>query len=231
MMMKYLVTAAVAAVVMTVDAASHSGLSYSTSATIKSGTWTSRFAKAQLYAKKHGLPLVVVWANNGCSHCDSFCSSVGRSSSFASWQKTSKCVFVLGVGTSKTDSANAKAFARDPSGTFPYCAVYLDPVGSVSPVVPKKTFTGNGMTASAFKSKILTILKNYVLITQKATSGGSVNHVYWQKKGKKVTLKATPKSKYKFVGWYKSGKKVSTKASCTITVKSKATYTAKFKKK
>lgn len=226
-----LITAGLVVVGLTAGASSHSGLSYSTSASVKSGTWTSRFAKAQSHAKKYGLPLVVVWANNGCGNCNRFCSSVGSSSSFASWRKSSKCMFVLGIGTSKSDGANAKAFARDPSGAFPYCAVYLDPVGSVSPVLPKKTFTGAGMSAAKFKSKILTILKNYVFITQKATTGGSVNHVYWQKKGKKVTLKATPKSKYKFVGWYKDDKRVSTKASYTITVKSKATYTAKFKKK
>lgn len=226
-----LITAGLVAVGLTAGASSHSGLSYSTSTSVKSGTWTSRFAKAQSHTKKYGLPLVVVWVNPGCHNCDRFCSSVGKSSSFESWRKTSKCDFVLGIGTSKSDAANAKAFARDPSGTFPYCAVYLDPIGTASPIVKKKTFTGSGMSASAFKSKILGILKNYVLITQKATTGGSVNHVYWQKKGTKVTLKATPKSKYKFVGWYKDDKRVSTKASYTITVKSKATYTAKFKKK
>ena len=231
MMVKSLVTAAVAAVVMTVDAASHSGLAYSKSASVKTGKWTSQFTRAKEHATKYGFPLVVVWVNPGCGNCNSFCSSVGGSSSFASWKKSSKCMFVLGIGTSKTDAADAKAFAKDPSGYFPYCAVYLDPVGTASPILSKKTFTGMGMDASTFKSKILNILKNYVRITEKSTTGGSTNHVYWQKKGTKVTLKATPKSKYKFVGWYKSGKKVSTKASYTITVKSKVTYTAKFKKK
>ena len=231
MKVKSLVTAVVVTAALTVGAASHSGLSYSTSTSVKSGTWTSRFAKAQSHAKKYGLPLVVVWVNPGCGNCDRFCSSVGKSSSFESWRKTSKCVFALGVGMSKSDAANAKAFARDPSGYFPYCAVYLDPVGSVSPTVPKKTFTGKTMSAAKFKSKILSVLKNYVYIGVKATTGGKVNHVYWQKKGKKVTLKATAKSKYKFVGWYKDDKRVSKKASYTITVKTKTTYTAKFKKK
>ena len=231
MKVKSLITAVFAVAGLTVGAASHSGLAYSKSASVKTGKWTSQFAKAQAHAKKYGFPLVVVWVNPGCGNCNSFCSSVGSSASFASWKKSSKCMFVLGIGTSKSDAANAKAFARDPSGYFPYCAVYLDPVGTASPVRSKKTFTGKNMSASTFKSKILSILKDYVLITQKAGTGGTVNHVYWQKKGKKVTLKAAPKSKYKFVGWYKSGKKVSTKASYTITVKSKATYTAKFKKK
>lgn len=230
MMVKSLITAVAAAATLAVGAATHSGITYSKTA-VKSGAWTSQFAKSEAHAKKYGLPLVVVWVNPGCGNCNRFCSSVGSSSSFKSWMKSSKCMFVLAIGTSKTDAAKAKAFARDSSGFFPYCAVYLDPIGSASPVRSKKTFTGKGMSASTFKSKILKILKDYVLITEKTTTGGSVNQVYWQKKGKKVTLKATPKSKYKFVGWYKDGKKVSTKASYAITVKSKATYTAKFKKK
>lgn len=230
MKVKSLITAALVAAGLTGAAASHSGLAYSKTE-VRSGIWTSQFAKAKAHAKKYGLPLVVVWVNPGCGNCDRFCSSVGNSLSFASWLKTSKCDFVLGIGTSKQDAANAKAYARDPSGYFPYCAVYLDPIGTASPVRSKKTFSGKGMSASKFKSKIQSLLTNYVLITQKATTGGSVNHVYWQKKGKKVTLKATPKSKYKFVGWYTGGKKVSTKTSYAITVKSAATYTAKFKKK
>lgn len=231
MKVKSLITAALVATGLVTGAATHSGLPYSKSSSVRSGLWTSRFAKAKTHSKKHGLPLVVVWVNPGCVNCNRFCSSVGNSVSFANWRKTSKCDFVLGIGTSTSDAANAKAFARDKSGYFPYCAVYLDPVGTASPVRAKKTFTGKGISASKFKSKIQSILKDYVLITQKATAGGSVNHVYWQKKGKKDALKAKPKSKYKFVGWYKSGKKVSTKASYTITVKSEATYTAKFKKK
>ena len=230
MMVKALVTVALALGWLSVNAASHSGLSYSKTA-VGSGTWTSQFSKAQAHAKKHGLPLVVVWANPGCGNCNRFCSSVGSSSSFASWRKSSKCMFVLGVGTSSSTGAKVKSYARDPSGYFPYCAVYLNPVGSASPVLSKKTFTGKGMSASTFKSKILKILKDYVLIRQTATTGGSVNHVYWQKKGKKVTLKATPETGYAFVGWYKDDKRVSTKASYKITVKSAATYTAKFKKK
>ena len=230
MKVKSLITAVLVAAGLTGAAGSHSGLAYSKTE-VRSGVWTSQFAKAKTHAKKYGLPLVVVWVNPGCGTCNRFCSAVGSSSSFKSWMKTSKCDFVLGIGTSKTDAAKAKAFARDSSGLFPYCAVYLDPIGTASPVRSKKTFSGKGMSASTFKSKIQSILKDYVLITQKATTGGRVNHVYWQKKGKKVTLKATPKSKYKFVGWYKDGKKVSTKASYAITVKSKATYTAKFKKK
>lgn len=231
MKVKFLTTTVLLAAGLVAGAASHSGLSYSTSTSVKSGVWTKRFAKAKAHATKNGLPLVVLWVNPGCPSCNRLCSSIGSSSSFTSWRKSSKCVFVLGVGTTTSDGANAKAYARDPSGYFPYCAVYLDPRGTASPVRSKKTFTGKGMGASSFKSKVLSILKDYVLITQKAGTGGSVNHVYWQKKGKKVTLKATPKSKYKFVGWYKSGKKVSSKASYSITVKSKATYTAKFKKK
>lgn len=230
MKVRSLLVAILAMQTLVTGAASHSGLTYSKTA-VKSGVWTKQFAKAKAHAVKNGFPLVAVWVNPGCGNCNSFCSSVGSSSAFAAWQKSSKCMFVLGIGTSTTAGSQVKSYTRDSSGFFPYCAVYLDPIGTASPVVQKKTFTGKGMSASSFKSKILKILKNYVLITLKTSTGGSVTPVYWQKKGAKVTLKATPKSAYKFVGWYKSGKRVSTNASYKITVKSAVTYTAKFKKK
>lgn len=230
MKVKSLMVAVAVGLVFSVEAGSHSGLSY-TKTSYSTGRWTTQFTKARSHALKYGLPLVVVWANPGCGNCDRFCSAVGSSSSFKSWQKGSKCEFVLGVGTSTATGRKVKSYAQDPSGYFPYCAVYLDPVGSASPTVRKQTFTGKGMTAASFKKKILKILKNYVLVTVNPTTGGTVDRLFWQKIGAKVTLKATPKPKYKFVGWYRSGKRVSTKASQPITVKAKVTYTAKFKKK
>lgn len=226
---KILAAAVVAISVAGAPAAVYEGLTYSTTA-VKTGVWSSQFTKCKEYADSKGVPLVVVWVNPGCGYCARLCRSLGSSSTFAKWVKSSGFIFVLGVGTNNSSGQSVYRFAHDASGLFPFCAVYLNPIGSVSPI-RKKTFNGRNLSADDFRAKIKSILKNYVKITLKATTGGTVKQMRYQKVGKKITLKATPKKKYKFFGWYLNGKKVSTKASYKINVKKAATYTAKFKKK
>lgn len=208
----------------------HDGLAYSTSKTLKTGVWNSHFVNLKAYAEKKGVPLIVLWANPGCRHCKELCQSISSSSAFTTWRKSSGYVFALGIGTSSADGSAAKAFAYDSSRQFPYCAVYLDPIGSASPVL-KQTFTGNGMTASGFMSKVKKILKEYVLITVRTYGDGKASNVYYQKIGKTVTLKATPNAGSKFDGWYVNGKRVSTQATYKVKVSKVISYTAKFKKK
>ena len=208
----------------------HEGLAYSTAKTAKAGVWNSHFTTFKAYAQKKGVPFVVLWVNPGCGYCSKLCRNIAASSAFTAWRKSSGYVFSLGIGERSADAAAAKAFARDSSKRYPYCAVYVNPIGTVSPAM-KKTFTGRNMTAKKFMSKVKTLLKNYVKITLKAQTGGSVKQIGYHKIGKTVTLKATPSSAYKFAGWYKGSTRVSTKSVYKLKVRSAGTYTAKFKKK
>ena len=232
-----LVLAACAAFCLAADAKTkrHEGLAYSTSA-VRTGVWSAQFTKCRKYAEKRGLPLVVMWVNPGCGHCRALCNSIASSSLFEKWRKSCGYVFVLGIGKTNVSGKNAYEFARtDKSGTpvlgtFPLCAVYLNPRGSASPSV-KKVFTGSGLTAEDFRSKAKAALKNYAKIWLKAGKGGTVVQVRWQKKGKTITIKAKSSRGYRFLGWYdKKGRRFSRKASCRIKVRKNVTYTAKFKK-
>ena len=216
----------------------HEGIRYSTTA-VKAGVWSSQFSKCKKLAAKKGVPLVVLWVNPGCGYCRALCSSISASSSFAKWQKSCGYVFVLGIGTKSSSGKRAKEFTKSDGKTtlssFPFCAVYLDPLGKVSPVL-KSVFAGrsagSGMTASVFRKKILSARKKYARIKLRATKGGVVRQIRWQKIGKRVKLTAISNRGYRFLGWYdKKGKRVSTSASkFKLKITKSTTYTAKFKK-
>ena len=215
----------------------YEGLKYSTTA-VKPGVWSTQFTKCKRYADKAGVPLVVLWVNPGCGYCRALTSSISASASFSKWQKACGYVFVLGIGTKSGSGKNAKAFAKSDGkatlSSFPYCAVYLNPLGSASPTM-KKVFAGrsagSGMTASAFRRNVLSARRKYAKIRLKASKGGEVRQVKWQKIGKKVVLRAISGRGYRFMGWYdKKGKRESTRASYKLKVKKSTTYTAKFKK-
>ena len=114
--------------------------------------------------------------------------------------------------------------------SYPFCAVYLNPLGSTSPSI-KGVFTGNGLSATGFRRKVRSVLKNYAKITLKPTKGGEVKPVKWQRIGKKITLRAISGRGYRFVGWFdKKGKRVSSRAKYRIKVKKSVVYKATFKK-
>ena len=214
----------------------HEGLKYSTTA-VKGGVWSSQFTKCKRYAEKQGIPFVVLWVNPGCGHCRALCNELAASS-FAEWQKTCRYVFVLGIGTKSKSGDRAKAFAKTDGktklSTFPFCAVYLNPLKingkRVSPTI-KQVFTGSGLTADTFRKKIKSVRKKYVKINVKASKGGKVNQVCWQKIGKTVTLKAAANRGWCFVGWYDAnGKRVSKKTAFKVKVRKPTTYRAKFKR-
>ena len=215
----------------------YEGLKYSTTA-VKGGVWSTQFAKCKQYAQKHGIPFVVMWVNPGCGHCRALCNSLASSSKFAKWQKACGYVFVLGIGTKTKSGARAKAYAKADGKTtlssFPFCAVHLKPLKingkRVSPTM-KRVFTGNGLTANTFRKKIKSARKKYARINVKASKGGVVNKVCWQKLGKTVTLRAVSDRGWCLVGWYDAtGKRVSKKAAFKVKVRKSKKYRAKFKK-
>ena len=75
-------------------------------------------------------------------------------------------------------------------------------------------------------------VRNGARIKLKATKGGVVRQIRWQKIGKRVKLTAISNRGYRFLGWYdKKGKRVSTSASkFKLKITKSTTYTAKFKK-
>ena len=70
-----------------VMAGSFQGLSWSDSATVVVGQWTSKFNTAKNLAESKRVPLVVVWASSGCGWCKQLASSLGSTSSIDSWMK------------------------------------------------------------------------------------------------------------------------------------------------
>ena len=215
------------------NAKTYEQLKYSTTA-VKAGVWSTQFAKCKKLAVEQGVPLVVMWVNPGCVHCRELCHSLADTPSFNDWRKKSGNVFVLGIGTNTSVGKKVKAFAKSDNkvtlSSYPFCAVYLNPLGTNSPSI-KGVFTGNGLSATGFRRKVRSILKKYANITLKSTKGGEVKPVRWQKIGKKVTLRAISGRGYRFVGWFnKNGKRVSTKANYKIKVKKSVVYKATFKK-
>lgn len=142
-------------------------IAYNSKGDVVRGEWTSQFDKARKQAKAEGVPLVVFWANNGCSHCAAveleMCSST-----FKKWMVEQKLYMVFTCGgypgpCGKTDlndaTAAAKAAARDPSGRFPYIGVWWDKDGKG--FKKQGTFTGDGMNANGVKTAIMNRLKGY----------------------------------------------------------------------
>ena len=220
----------------------HEGLKYSTTA-VRTGVWSSQYSKCRGHAEKLGVPLVVMWVNPGCGHCKALCNDIAVSSAFKEWRKSCGYVFVLGIGKKTKSGARANAFAKKDESTtlhdYPFCAVYLNPVGPVSTTV-KKVFTGSGLTAKSFRSKIKYVIRKYARIKLRACDKngkasnkyGKVVQVRWQKIGKKVTLIAKPKSGCKLIGWYNAkGKLVSKKTDYKVKVEKSMKYYARFGKK
>ena len=95
----------------------------------------------------------------------------------------------------------------------------------------KRVFTGSGLTADTFCRKVKSARKKYAKINVKASKGGVVNQVCWQKRGKTVTLRAVSNRGWCLVGWYDArGKRVSKKAAFKVKVRKSKKYRAKFKK-
>ena len=89
-----------------------------TAAQVQTGTWINSFPVARDYAFETGTPLVFVWSNDICDHCQAFKASLDNAA-FKTWQSAQPYVFCLVEGKSGVDTpANkgAKAFAMNAGG-------------------------------------------------------------------------------------------------------------------
>ena len=84
----------------------------------QTGTWINSFTVARDYAFSTGTPLVMVWSNDICDHCNAFKTSL-KNAAFGTWQSAQPYVFCLVEGKRGVDTpANrgAKAFALNAGG-------------------------------------------------------------------------------------------------------------------
>ena len=84
----------------------------------QTGAWIDSFPVAKDYAFSTGVPLVMVWSNDTCDHCNDFKTSL-KKAEFTKWQRAQPYVFCLVEGKRGNDTAankGAKAFARNAGG-------------------------------------------------------------------------------------------------------------------
>ena len=89
-----------------------------TVSTAQTGAWIDSFHIATNYAFSTGRPLVMVWSNDICDHCNAFKTSL-KKDAFKTWQGAQPYVFCLVEGRSGSDipaNKGAKAFAKNAGG-------------------------------------------------------------------------------------------------------------------
>ncbi len=82
------------------------------------GAWIDTFSVATNYAFSTGKPLVMLWSNDVCDHCNAFKTSLNKSA-FKKWQASQPYVFCAVEAVSGSDTAKnrgAKAFAANAGG-------------------------------------------------------------------------------------------------------------------
>lgn len=116
------------------------GLAIGFSAMLRAGTdvesipgWTSDFHAATNRAIQANIPLVMIWGNRGCDHCQALEADV-QSASFVTWREKSgyEFCFVLGTnGKDPRDAVGARTFAYTANGvsttkpaSYPLVCVY-----------------------------------------------------------------------------------------------------------
>lgn len=91
--------------------------------TVTPGVWCSDFTKAKEYADKNNVPMLIFWANPGCSQCEKM-EKACNGADFRAWMVDSGLVMVFGYGTSTSANKDCKAFVKNSTKEFPYMGVY-----------------------------------------------------------------------------------------------------------
>ena len=184
---------------------------YNSKGAVVRGEWTSQLDKAMKQAASEDVPIMVFWANDGCSHCAAveveMCTKT-----FTNWQKQYQIYMVLTCGgysgPAGKEEEVAKEVARDGSGEYPYIAVYWGTGKKVSYLdksyynKQRGTFTGNGLDARAFIKEVESLLKGYTPAVGgwfELTDASDGNRYEAEASTKKVSLKMTRSSSKKSV--------------------------------
>ena len=90
--------------------------------TVTRGAWCSDFTSSKAYADENNIPMVVFWANPGCSQCEKL-EAACKKAEFTDWMAARQLVMVFGYGATTTDMKACKAFAKS-GKEYPFVAVY-----------------------------------------------------------------------------------------------------------
>ena len=204
-----------------VMAGSFQGLSWSDSATVVVGQWTSKFNTAKNLAESKRVPLVVVWASSGCGWCKQLASSLGSTSSIDSWMKARGLYFVFALDSETADTQAAMNFARY-GFEYPYCRVYF-PARSVNQGFTGRSgkmhaSAGSGTSAQQFMNTVDAILGigsssggsstpavSTFTVTFNANGGVVSEKTRKVNSGARIGVLPNPtRSNYRFDGWFTS---------------------------
>lgn len=110
-------------------------------AQVEVGKWCSDFVAAQEYAEANNIPLLVFWANPGCSQCEKL-ENACKESDFLAWQAQRQMVMVFAYGQSSTAQKKAYQWIRSVTKLtkFPFIGVYWKSNGAGQEV--RSAFTG-----------------------------------------------------------------------------------------
>ena len=89
---------------------------------VKLGAWCGNFTAAKAYADENNIPMVVFWANPGCTQCEKL-EAACKKAEFTDWMAARQLVMVFGYGATTADMKACKAFAKS-GKEYPFVAVY-----------------------------------------------------------------------------------------------------------
>ncbi len=148
-------------------AISHIGLAAvefpASSGPVVPGEWNTHFYAGKQYAEANQIPMVIFWANPGCSYCEKLEKAV-QYDDFVAWMKASGYVFVFAYGTGARENADAKKFVESGTGgKYPYVGVYYNTNGGWK----QKNFSGRSTTmpstkGSGLQQKLLNSIESII---------------------------------------------------------------------
>lgn len=184
-------------------------LRYNSKGSVEMGEWTCQFAKARKQAKAEGVPFLVYWGNNGCSHCEDLESRLAENA-FVKWQRNYGIYMAISINNA-AGALGAESSAAYSAAIGSAKALTAYPfVGAYWKGKECGAFSGNGMSAETFIAKVESLLKNWtghgtaLRLTLKTNGSkyGSVSGGGYYEPGKRLLLKATAKDGYVFTGWF-----------------------------